>query len=116
MHPSAIESFVRKLIEGSNEKPQKVWVWGSKGAFKTFVENFSAAWRRSIIDAGMFNERIDRYGGMTQEVSSRYGAQGFRFEFCPSAIAQPMISSHSKSRHRADIIQSKVDLYKLGFQ
>ncbi len=117
MHPGAIESFVTELVKKQSvDRNKKVWVWGSKGKFKTFVENFSATWRRTFIDAGMFNERVNRYGGMTQEISSRFGTQGFKFEFCPQALCEPLIGTHSKSRHRDDIIASKVQLYKLGFQ
>lgn len=115
MHPDAILAFVKRLTANDN-KPAKKWLWGSKGKFKTFVENFSCAWRRSIIDAGMFSERMDGYGGMTQEISGRYGAQGFTFDFCPQAACEPMLSTHSKSRHREEIIKSKIKLYKMGFQ
>lgn len=113
MHPNAIGAFVRKL--GSYDD-KKVWVWGSKGTFKSFVENFSAAWRRQVIDGGMFSERIDEYGGMTQEISGRFGAQGFRFDYCPEALAEPLIGTHSKSKNREQIIRSKIKLYKMGFQ
>ena len=118
MHPHAIGSFVRVLTDlaGPELRSRKAWIWGSKGGFKTFVENFSATWRRSVIDGGMFCERVDEYGGMTQEVSGRFGAQGFRFEFCPQALCEPMLKTHSKSRHREEIIRSKVKLYKMGFQ
>lgn len=114
MHPSAVEAFVTALTK--NPENKKVWVWGSKGVFKTFVENFSATWRRTVIDGGMFNERIDRYGGMTQEVANRFSAQGIKFDFCPTALAEPAITTHSKSRHRDEIVYSKVKLYKMGFQ
>lgn len=114
MHPSAIEGFVKMLQ--SFDKTKKVWLWGSKGQFKSFVENFSATWRRSLIDGGMFNERIDEYGGMTQEISGRFGSQGFRFEWCPQSLAEPTVGTHSKSHHREEIIRSKIKLYKMGFQ
>lgn len=114
MHNQAIEAFVRDLEKALPNK--KTWLWGSKGVFKTFVENFSATWRRSVIDGGMFNERIDEYGGMTQEVSSRFSSQGFNFQFCPKALAEPVLKTHSKSEHREELIRSKVKLYKMGFQ
>lgn len=112
MHPEAIGAFVKKL----KELGERAWVWGSKGKFKTFVENFSATWRRTLIDGGMFNERIDEYGGMTQEISSRFGRQKIDFVFCPTALATPMIGTHSKSGNRESIINSKIKLYKMGFQ
>lgn len=114
MHEGAIANFVKDLNNAAGGT--KNWLWGSKGVFKSFVENFSAVWRRAFIDAGMFNERIDRYGGMGQEVSGRFAAQGFRFSFCPGAIAEPIMTTHSKSKHREDIIASKIKLYKMGFQ
>ena len=116
MHPDAIGNFVKKLTTMSEDHKQKVWVWGSKGAFKSFVENFSATWRRTLIDGGMFNERIDEYGGMTQEVSNRFGAQGVKFDWCPESLAEPIIKTHSKAHNREAIIRSKIKLYKMGFQ
>jgi len=113
MHHDAIKNFVNKL---ENIENRKIWLWGSKGVFKSFVENFSATWRRSFIDGGMFNERIDTYGGMTQEIAGRYGAQGFQFEFCPQALAEPTVTTHSKSKNRQNIINQKIRLYKMGFQ
>lgn len=113
MHPNALQAFVQAL-SGTNKR--KTWLWGSKGVYKSFVENFSATWRRQFIDAGMMNERIDQYGGMGQEISGRFGAQGFDFTFCPGALAEPIVTTHSKSKHRESIISSKVKLYKMGFQ
>jgi glycosyltransferase involved in cell wall biosynthesis len=116
MHPGAINAMVKCLLQGSAGKPEKKWIYGSKGVFKTFVENFSCTWRKSFIEGGMFNERMDRYGGMTQEVSARFAAQGFKFDFCPQALAEPVIKTHSRSKHRDDIIASKIKLYKMGLQ
>jgi glycosyltransferase involved in cell wall biosynthesis len=56
MNPDAIEYFVGRM------KP-KYWLYGNKGAKKEFIENFSAVYRKEAIVAGMFNERINRYGG-----------------------------------------------------
>lgn len=114
MNDMAIENFVSRLNEETSNK--KLWLWGSKGVFKQFVENFSATWRRGLIDGGMFNERIDKYGGMTQEVNQRFNRQGYSFEWCPEALAEPVVTTHSKSKHRKEIIESKVKLYKMGFQ
>lgn len=113
IHPSALAAFVKKL---RSFESKKVWVWGSKGTFKSFVENFSATWRRTLIDGGLFCERIEQYGGLTQETSARFAKQGVQFEWCPEASAEPIMGTHSKSRHREDIIKSKITLYKMGFQ
>lgn len=113
MDQNAIHAFVTFLT--SLPEKNKTWIWGSKGAFKSFVENFSCAYRQQIINAGMFCERIEEYGGMTQEVSSRYSAQGFDFQWCPEATAEPIIGTHSKSRNREAIVRSKMQLCKMGF-
>lgn len=113
MHNEAITSFVNQLKDNSGKK---VWLWGSKGKFKSFVENFSATWRKSFINGGMFNERMDEYGGMTQEISNRFSAQKFKFDFCPQSLAEPLLGTHSKSKNRRAIINSKIKLYKMGMQ
>lgn len=116
MHTMAIEEFVKELLKRAAAKEYKVWCWGSKGAYKSFVENFSAAWRQQIINGGSFNERIDKYGGTTQEVSNRFGSQGFTFVFVPTAASTPIFNTHSKSAHRQDIIDMKLRLYKMGYK
>lgn len=113
MRPGSVESFVRKLQADENKK---TYLWGSKGVFKSFVENFSAIRRRQFIDAGLFNERINEYGGTTQELSGRFAAQGFKFEWCPEALAEPTVKTHSRSANRDSIVRMKIRLYKLGFQ
>lgn len=113
MDVGAIQAFVERLLA---EPDKKIWLWGSKGVFKQFVENFSCTWRRTLIDGGMFNERMDVYGGMTQEVNNRFNRQGIKFEWVPQALAEVVFNTHSKSKHRKDIIKSKIRLYKMGFQ
>lgn len=111
MHTDAITNFVKRLTSLSNKR---TWLWGSKGVYKSFVENFSCAWRQEIINGGMFSERIDGYGGMTQEVSHRFGNQGWVFDFVPQSVAEAIITTHSKSNNRQSIIKQKIKLYKMG--
>ena len=113
-HPASISAFVKKL---KSIDSRKSWCWGAKGGvFKSFVENWSATWRRSLIDGGMFNERMDEYGGTTQEISARFGAQGFKFEFCPESACEVLMGTHSRSNKRLEIVRSKIRLYKMGLQ
>ena len=117
MHDNGIEAFVKKLETLRNETGNKrAWVWGSKGVYKSFVENFSATWRQSFINGGMFSERMVEYGGMTQEISKRFASQGCKFDWAPEAFAEPIIGTHSKSKNRKAIINSKIRLYKMGLQ
>lgn len=115
LHAEAMAGFVERLEELEHEnQTKKIWVWGNKGSFKTFVENFSAVYRRELIVGGMFSERMVEYGGMTQETSRRFGQQGFKFEWAPQALAEPIIGTHSKANKRQQIINSKIRLYKMG--
>lgn len=76
------------------QRPRKTWVYGNKGSNKkVFVENFSAVRRADIIDAGMFCERIDQYGGATREIIARMTAQGFSFLYVTAAHARAICPS-----------------------
>lgn len=117
---NSISLFVDRLV---NYGDKKVWLFGNKRVKgelvnkKSFVENWSAIRRQHLINAGMFNERIYEYGGMSQELRSRFLAQDFKLEFCPDVIASEMIKSNSKgSKRRQSTVRMKVLLKKLGFE
>lgn len=102
---------IRKFLEKTGEK---VWVFGEKGGIKKhFVENFSFVSRQDFINAGMCNERINEYGGMSQELRERFATQGFKFEYQPEAIAKQLCKSSMREK-RSSIIRMKNLLYKLG--
>ena len=106
----AVEEFFDKLLEH-----KKTWLWGDKGADKrTFVENFSFVKRKDVIIFGMFNERINRYGGISQEIRERWLAQGNNFEYCRKAKSLAMSGSKMTDERRQDIIKSKYKIYKMG--
>lgn len=109
MEPDAIEEFVRHI------KP-KYWLYGNKGAKKEFVENFSCVYREDVIHAGMFCERMDAYGGMSQEIRSRIRAQGIQIEYVESAKANPRGKSSNRNRKRQEIIKMKNRLFKMGLE
>lgn len=106
MKPDAIEVFVANL-------KKQHWLYGSKGAKKEFVENFSCAYRSDIIKAGMFNERINLYGGQSQEIRERVRSQGMVTEFVGDARAQAVGKSSNRNRQRANIIKMKNRLAKM---
>lgn len=107
MEPDAITEFIKNLVP-------KTWVYGDKGGKKDFVENFSAVFRHELIVAGMFCERMDGYGGLSQEIRSRTRMQGFRHVFVESAKAKPMGTSKRKHTERQSIIRIKNRLHKMG--
>lgn len=100
MGPNAVEEFISKL------KP-RYWLYGSKGTFKEFVENFSCINRDDLINAGMFNERIDKYGGMSQECRTRVRRQGIQTEYIGSAKAKQIGKSSNKRRKKIEIMEMK---------
>lgn len=107
MESDAIKQFALSV-------KQHCWIWGIKDDFmKAFVENFSAVRREDIIQAGMFNERINVYGGMSQEVRTRFTKQGFVFEINMNAKAKSIRRSPDKEKKRREIIDAKLLLYKL---
>jgi hypothetical protein len=79
-----------------------------------FVENFSAIRRDHIIRAGMFNERINEYGGMSQELRARLSTQGFELIYLPEATAKQMLSSRMSLARRLNILHMKDLMYKLN--
>lgn len=107
LEPNAVAEFVAMM------KP-KYWLYGNKGGKKEFVENFSAVYRNEVIVAGMFNERINLYGGISQEVRSRIRKQGFQIEYVEKAKATPTGKSSNKNRKKSDIIKMKNRLFKMG--
>jgi len=107
--PNAIEEFTRVL------ESDKVWLFGDKGAGKrSFVENFSMIKKRAFVLAGMCNERITRYGGMSQELRTRFSSQGFEFVYVPKAKAKEIRTAQKLSTKRKSIIEMKDLLYKLN--
>lgn len=108
------DGAIKLLISAISDKTDAaVWSFGNKGANKkTFVENFSAVRRKELIEGGMFNERVDAYGGMSQEIRGRFSAQGFQFIYCESANAIQLGRSGLSGR-RGDIISMKNLLSKL---
>ena len=109
---NCISIFVEKL----DSSKDKIWYFGNKGKEKiSFVENFSAIRRNQIIDAGMFCERIDKYGAMTRELIARYIHQGFTFQFVEEAKASFSVESTDRERKSQEIKIMREFLQKLGY-
>lgn len=110
--PDAIEQFLAVAKERSSDK---IWLFGEKGGEKTtFVENFSFIKRDEFIRAGMCNQIIDAYGGMSQELRARFASQGFEFGYTPQAQCEQMCKSPLAKEKRSGIIRMKNLLWKLN--
>jgi glycosyltransferase involved in cell wall biosynthesis len=110
----AISQF---MVEMSKHEKKKVWLFGEKGSKKqSFVENFSFIRRDYFIRAGMMSERIEQYGGMSQELRARFQWQGFEPVYTELACAKQMVGSKKTDKRRQDIIKSKMILWKMGLK
>lgn len=109
MEPNAVEEFLKYLAP-------KVWLYGSKGAKKEFIENFSCIRREDVINFGLFNERMHAYGGLSQETRNRFKNQGNRTQYVESAKAIPTGKSSNRNRKRQDIIKMKNRLWQMGLE
>lgn len=107
MQSNAVEELVKAVEE-------RIWVYGEKGTKRDFVENFSAVLRNDIIRMGMFSERMDRYGGLSQYARSMARLAGIKTLFVESAKATPMGKSSNKNTKRKDIVVIKNRLWKMG--
>lgn len=112
--PDAVSVFMKNIQAAGKAK---VWLFGEKGGKKnSFVENFSCIRRDYFIRAGMMNERIDHYGGMSQELRTRFQWQGFELQYVPEANAVQLSGSHMTDKRRQDIIRAKLLLWKMGMK
>lgn len=103
----ALDAFYERRKEG-------IWLWGMKDqSQKSFVENFSFVNRKDLLRVGAFNEQITQYGGMTQEVRTRWEQNKKILQFVPKAQAITKRKSNAKWRRYKDIAISKTQCYKL---
>lgn len=96
----------------------ETWNFGNKRVKKilsnknNFVENFSWIYRKDFFRGGMFCERMNIYGGLSQEIRKRYSQQGYGFNFVPKAIAVENNSSCYNEKIN-EIWKAKFLLYKM---
>lgn len=107
MESTAVEEFV-------NESQLGTWLFGDKNGKTNFVENFSSAFRSDVVKCGMFNERVNEYGGQSQELRSRINKQGMQVRLIPKAKANQVGKSRNKWTKQAEIIRMKNLLFKIG--
>jgi len=109
INPDAIEQFMYEL-------QPKTWLYGTKGVKKDFVENFSCVRREDFINFGMFSERMDCYGGLSQETRVRARNQGIVIRCIEKAQAVAQGNSKNKFTKKPEIMKSKNRLYKMGLE
>lgn len=106
----AVSAFVGRIKQNKN----RCCVWGDKGGGKRdFIENFFIVRKKDIVNAGMFNERINEYGGQSQELRDRLNSQDFYLIFEPAAKAVASFGTHSRSEKKYELLRMKTKLWKL---
>lgn len=108
--PQAVEAFINNLKKRKGPSA----IWGDKGAGKRdFIENFFAIRKKHIVVAGMFNERINKYGAMSQEFRWRLRNQGVSLQYEPMARCNPEFGTHHRSNKRYELLEMKTKLWLL---
>lgn len=103
-----------KMVDFIEKNTGPLWVYGVKdNAPKAFVENFSLVERSTLVRNGMMNERIDAYGGMSQEIRQRFGAHGVKFVRVEDALAKSFVKSRRWHDRKQDLVRAKLTLFKL---
>jgi len=105
---NAVSNFV------ANYDNENIWLYGMKDDItKGFVENFSFIRKSTLVKYGMFNERIDCYGGQSQEIRTRFSKNGVTFQCIPEAQAKSLSKSSNKFGRKPEKIRAKLLLWKL---
>ena len=107
MEKDCVEQFISNLKHNT-------WLYGNKGQKKEFVENLSCIYRDDFVKFGMFNERMNRYGGLSQETRSRARKQGINIEYVDLAKATPKGKSSNRNTKRYEIMEMKNILYRVN--
>lgn len=81
---------------------------------KTFCEGISFISKKDIVEAGMFNEEINEYGGMSQEIRTRLSRQGIKCEYLDSAKVSILFDSKSRYKKKDQIFRMKNKLWRIG--
>lgn len=106
----AVERFVNRIKQEKNSCA----IWGDKGAGRRdFLENFFIIRKKDIVNAGMFNERINEYGGQSQEVRERLHSLGYSLIYEPLAKSEPLFGTHNRSIKKYELVRMKTKLWKL---
>jgi glycosyltransferase involved in cell wall biosynthesis/GT2 family glycosyltransferase len=109
MDKDCVDEFVKNL------EPKK-WLYGSKGVKKDFIENISCINRNEFFTFGMFSERCEQYGALSQETRLRARRQGFDLKYAETAKATPEGKSSNKRSKKYEIMASKNWLWKAGLE
>ncbi|KKM88235.1 hypothetical protein LCGC14_1260800 [marine sediment metagenome] len=109
------EGALTKIVDTSGDKifgfGVKV-VKGKDSTKKDFMENFAWILKKDFVRAGMFCERMDQYGGLSQETRERFRSQMFNFLRVPEVKADEIIHT-PRVKKRDEVWRMKLKLSKM---
>lgn len=106
----------RDSLEHISQVPIGQWHFGKKvldegvSTKRKFIENFSWIQKRDFVNGGMFNERMNVYGGMSELTREQYKN---KVEFVYDDKAEVNENVRASGRRRGDIWKAKDIIYKL---
>ena len=107
MGSDAVETFVQ-------ESRPRTWLYGIKdGVEKPFVENFSSVMRSELLRLGGFNERVDGYGGASQELRTRFHDKNAFDMRMIKVYADSLGKSKQRNKKREQTWKQKFNLWKM---
>jgi len=110
LEPDALE-HISKCKNNHFDFGVKV-IKGKESTKKAFIENFAWIRKKDFFKAGMFNERLNMYGGLSQETRTRFNAQGFKMNQDKSVKCKEILSSR-KNKNKSEIWKAKFLLSKI---
>jgi len=111
LHDTAIDEFIKRTSKGE-------WTFGAKylngepAKPRGFVENFSCVHKEDVMKIGMCTERMEWYGGMSQDIRTRTEKAGIKHRYIESAGAD-VVGRASKMKKPEEQWRSKLTLWKM---
>lgn len=106
------------LTKISKNTDERTWHWGTKiirdkASLKSgLIENFSWIKRNDFIKGGMFCERLNMYGGLSQETRDRYRLQNYSFKSFKDIVVRE-IKRSPRHKKRDEVWKAKFLLHKM---
>lgn len=111
LEPGALEKVAQTAMPKTFGYGVKI-IRGKESTKKSFIENFAWILKKDFVDAGMFNEQMTLYGGLSQETRERFNHQGFTTMQVNDVKCKEIIHT-SRTKKKDEIWKSKLKLQKM---
>lgn len=112
LEPNALSNIANNSDVNKFYFGQKI-IKGKLSTKTAFMENFSWINKKEFFKAGMFCERLNIYGGMSEEVRTRFSKQGYELVQIKDAKCKEIKSSIGNKGNKDKIWKAKYLLYKM---